>query len=395
MTPRRQRWTLYGIVGGVLALPFLAAAWVFESDLFTYAMDPRKPFQTSTPPAKPDYGQDAAWALRPTAALGRDEAAIFFVHPTTYSGGRHWNGSISKPKVVGRVADWALPNYAGPFRGLGAIWAPLYRQASLYALQTQRFDARRARALAYEDVADAFARFLTEAPSEAPLILVGVEQGGLHVLGLLQQMTVNEAVADRLVAAFVIDQATPLDLFNGPLAHLSVCRTPEAVRCVASWGAVRANHERRIRRFQRRSMAWNGAARLESTEDRALACVNPILWTATEDYAPSRLHRGGVDATGLELSARPAPLAGQTSAQCRHGVLLVDRPTAPSLRASWRWGQQYRPAEANLFYADIAANAAQRLGAFLAKRAEGGGRAPPITGQAIEIKDAPIRQVPG
>ena len=40
-----------------------------------------------------------------------------------------------------------LPNYAGPFARLGRIFAPRYRQASLYTLMTLRDDAREARLL--------------------------------------------------------------------------------------------------------------------------------------------------------------------------------------------------------------------------------------------------------
>src|SRR6516165_988857 len=99
-------------------------------------------------------------------------------------------------------------------------------------------------------------------------------------------------------------------------------------------------------------MVWTTDGKLEETAGRALLCVNPILGTTAEDFTPKRTHLGGVNATGLGLDVQPAPLAAQTSAQCDDGVLLIDRPTSPSLRDPWTWGGRFKPRTAFLFYAD-------------------------------------------
>ena len=53
-----------------------------------------------------------------------------------------------------------LPNYAGPFVRVGRLFAPRYRQASLFAQLTLRDDARDAREFAYGDVRRAFDYYL-------------------------------------------------------------------------------------------------------------------------------------------------------------------------------------------------------------------------------------------
>jgi len=222
--------------------------------------------------------------------------------------------------------------------------------------------------------------------------MVGVDQGGLHVLGLLQEVLVTEPLRERLVAAYVIDQATPIDLFAGPLSHLSPCTTPTDTGCVVSWGAVREDNDLEIRRFRRRSMVWTATGRLEATEGRALLCVNPILGDTTEDFAPRRNHRGGVNATGLSLGIEPAPLPAQTSAQCRDGVLLVDRPSSPGLRRSWSWGRRFKPAHAFLFYADTRRDAAIRYGDFSLAAVRAQNELDPLETRVIE--PAPIHRVP-
>jgi len=42
-----------------------------------------------------------------------------------------------------------------------------------------------------------------------------------------------------------------------------------------------------------------------SVEGRPLLCTNPLLWNRSEDYAPARLHLGGVAAEGLDPKTMP------------------------------------------------------------------------------------------
>lgn len=403
---RRSAWVRAGVwSGGAFLVLLVAAAIGFQDNLFRHAMDPKAPFQTLTQPEAPDYAAAAAWVASPAQPTpGRP--AIFFVHPTTYWGGDAWNAAVDDPIAAERLETGALPNYAGAFAPLGDLWAPRYRQASLYASLTHRFDARLARALAYSDVRRAFATFLSETPADSPILLVGVEQGGLHVLGVLQDMLEAEPLRSRLVAAYVIDQATPLDLFDQGLKHVEPCLEPAQTGCVVSWGAIEEERVPVIEDFRRRSMVWMGDGRLEPTEGRALLCVNPLTGSAAEDYIPARNNHGAVQATGLALGVEPAPLPGQTSAQCSDGVLLIDRPDSPSLRAGWRWGGRFMPRSAFLFYVDARRDAERRIAAFEGAVApdetvEASAAPPPASSAAgtlpplptVEVPPAPIHKV--
>ena len=170
---RRRRWLLPGLLGLIVVLG--AALAVFWGDLVSTALDPKVPFQTYDPPPPPDYARSSSWYLRPheNSAL---EADVFFVAPTTYDGGRNWNARLAARKANRQFEEVMAPNYVGPFVTVGRVFAPRYRQASLYSLTTLREDAREARQFAYGDVRDAFRWYIDQDNGGRPFILVGVSR---------------------------------------------------------------------------------------------------------------------------------------------------------------------------------------------------------------------------
>ena len=389
--PALLRMALYASLALVLLLA--AFAYFSRDNLFRYLNDPHVPFQTYTPPPAPDYAQKSAWAMAPEPDTSGAATSIFFVSPTIYWGGKDWNTPLDAKKPLQRLWRVAIPNWAGPFQGAGPIAIPLYRAASLDSFLTIRDDARGARRLAFEDVLRAFDAFIARTGGSGPIILVGAEQGGLHVLGLLQERFNDPYLRERLAAAYVIDFAVPLDLFDGPLKGLAPCADARKARCIVTYGDFQKRRKAEIRRFAERSMVWNADGKLTLTRGRPLACVNPVLGGVTDERAPRRLHRGGVDATGLEWGTIPAPLPAQTSAQCAGGILIVDRPGSASLRRKPGFGNHFKPPDFNLFYADLAHDVRQRLQNWHTLIKTEGRLAPPL-GAPVDIRDSPIRKVP-
>ena len=391
------RWLLFGALGGFVLLSALSA-FVLRDQIFQTFLDPGVPFQTYQRPPAPDYTQDEAWAARPDVRLP-DEAghpAVFFIHPTTYDGGSHWNAPYDRPQEAVELSQIILPNYAAPFLVQDVeLYAPRYRQASLYTFMNNREDSVLARELAQTDIQRAFTQFLRETDPEQPFFIVGVGQGGAIALDVLaRRVAPDPAVRRRLTAAYIIEAPTPLDLLAGPLSTIPVCTDPSEVRCLVGWVAVRPQETARIEALTQRSRALDSRGRLTPVEDRALLCVNPVLWTANEDYAPARLHRGAAAAEGLMLTDAPSPMTNQTGAQCQGGLLMIDQPRASALRRPGRLAEDRRVRPSNLFYMDIRANAQARLEVILTIMAEEARYAPPLDAP-LEVEVAPITPIDG
>ena len=360
------------------AVALLASGYIWRSELWRTTLDPKQPYPTYRPPPAPDYASAAAWALRPadaaSPAAGDPPADVFFLHPTTYAGGRDWNAPLNDPRAEAALQRVVLPNYAGPFQRVGRVWAPRYRAASLFAYLTLRDDARDARRFAYRDVRSAFDALLAQDAPGRPLVIAGVGQGGALALRLLQERVLRDpAVLRRVAAVYLMDTvaATSELPLSGPL---SPCRDRGETGCTLAWAAAPADDPQRGARRLARALIWTPDGRLTNLGGRPTLCVNPLTGGTDEPFATAKANLGAANATGLDWGMRPAFLAHEVSAACKDGLLHVSAPLAPSLQPpSHVFSRRWLPAF-NLFYADIEADARSRVQAWSGH----GPAAPPI-----------------
>lgn len=355
------------LVASATIVLILTLAYFYRDEIFQSIQDPGQPFQTYTPPAAPDYDQDEAWLALPD--LSQDPYAhkakgdVFVVVPSVYRGGEHWNLPIDDLKRKNKLQRIVRPNYVSLYGQSGRLFAPYYRQASLYAFMTSREDAVQAQDFAYQDVKRAFSKFLDESPPERPIVLVGHNQGASHVQRLLADFF-QGPLKQRLAVAYVIDYPLPLDALETSLSGTKLCNTETDTRCIVAFGTFTPNDRIIAERYTNRLLVHDGQD-YKAIGGRDIACMNPLVWKSHEDYVPRRLHKGGVAAEGLEPDIDPAPLTKQVGAQCQNGLLLVDKPRSRSLRRPIQVGAKFRTLPSNLFYEDLKQNAKIRVDMLL------------------------------
>ncbi|MCC7268389.1 MAG: DUF3089 domain-containing protein [Caulobacteraceae bacterium] len=376
--PKPRRWTRPWVLAAALLVVLLAgAAVIWRDDILRTALDPKEPFQTYDPPPAADYAERSGWLLMPPPDQVARPAAgavdVFFIGPTTYDGGEHWNAPVDDRKAERLFRRVMAPNWAGPFVRVGRIFAPRYRQASLYTLLTLREDAREARRFAYGDIQAAFRAYIARYNPDRPFVLVGVEQGGSLAARLItQEIAANPDIRSRFVAAYLIETAALDDL------GVPACRAPGEAGCAAAWMSARQGNIERGQRLLDRSLVWDGAGGLTHLKGRTPLCFNPLLGATTDAPASERLHKGAANATGLEWGARPAFLKRQVSAHCEHGILRVSRPKSDALRRDGAWADRAKMPGFNLFYADLEADAEARVAAWRAASTAAKTLRPPV-----------------
>lgn len=379
----------------VLFFMTLMVIYLYRDDIFQTIQDPRQPFQTYEKPMAPDYRSSEAWLAQPN--LNEDPfehpsaGDVFVVVPSVYRGGKHWVLRSDDLKRKSKLQRIVRPNYVAPYGSAGRLFAPYYRQASLYSFMTAREDARKAQDFAYQDVKRAFKYFLENSPPERPIILVGHNQGASHVQRLLADFFKGDLKA-RLAAAYVIDYPLPLDAFSTTLEGLLPCETEGDTGCINAFGAFMPGDDVIANRFVSRLLVYNGQD-YTSVLGRPLLCTNPLLWNRSEDYAPQRLHLGGVAAEGLDPDMKPAAMTKQAGAQCEDGILYVDKPKTRSLRRPRKVGGKFRTLPSNLFYEDLRVNAEKRVQSLLDAGTLPKRAAKLDSFELIEIQDSPVTPI--
>jgi len=388
----RKFTTVICAVIGILFVGLLLA-YIYRDAIFSHIQDPGQPFQTYEPPAAPNYASLDSWLAQPDFGVDpftlTAKGDVFVVVPSVYRGGEHWNLPSDDLKRKRKLERIVRPNYVSPYGESGRLFAPFYRQASLYAFITNREDAQQAQDFAYQDVKRAFETFLRQSPPERPIVLVGHNQGASHVQRLLIDYF-QGSLKDRLAVAYVIDHPLPLESFDGPLANLSPCNDLNETQCVVAFGSFTPKDKVIAERFSEQSLVYNGRA-YEAINNRPTLCINPLLWTQAEDYAPPRLHLGGVAAEGLDPDMTPASMTKQSGAQCQNGLLLVDKPISKSLRRPLAVGAKFRTLPSNLFYEDLKQDAKRRVQNLLDARILPERAGPMLDNfEVVEIEDSPV-----
>ncbi|WP_156679003.1 DUF3089 domain-containing protein [Sphingomonas profundi] len=360
------------IVAALIALVLVAAiGWnLFQDRIMRAVFVPSTPFVPLPDAGAPDYARPAAWLARPDLpkdpsrwlppgmAPARDpRIAIFYVPPTAFTRRTSWNAPLDDRETNDRLALFAS-SQASAFNGVGAIWAPRYRQAGIGAFLASGADAAAALDFAYRDVARAFEAFLRQIPADRPIMLVGHSQGSLHLMRLIHQQVAGRPIARRIVAAYLVGWpiSVTADL---PALGLPACATPAQANCILSWQSFAEPADpHQVTDVYDATIGLTGHPR----RGTAMLCTNPLTGTPGA-AAPAGANRGALVPKAGLADADIVP--GRVPARCGpRGILLIG-PPPEGYGAYVLPGNNYHVFDYALFWASIRADAQARAATFL------------------------------
>ncbi len=364
---------LYIIAGLIMLVLAAAIGWnLFQDRIMRAAFVPSAQFTAPAEIGAPDYANAAAWLARPdlpddpsrwtppgTARARDPQVAVFYVHPTTFTRRSSWNAPLDDREANGRLNLFAS-SQASAFNGVGAVWAPRYRQAALGAFLTTGADPTAALDFAYRDVLRAFDAFVARIPVTRPIILVGHSQGSLHLTRLMQDRIAGQPIATRIVAAYLVGWpiSTTADL---PALGLPACAGPGQANCILSWQsyAEPADPHQMVDVYN----ATTGLTGLPR-KGTPMLCVNPVtgapgtaaLATANLGALIPKAGLSGADIVPGRVPARCAP----------NGILLIG-PPPEGYNSYVLPGGNYHVFDYALFWSNIRADIAARTATFIAR----------------------------
>jgi Protein of unknown function (DUF3089) len=316
----------------------------------------RSHYQFKSPDGKPDYSNLDYWAAHPwkldpsdsvPAPLKneiRDSVAdVFFLHPTTLTSVRqlkHKNADIDDDYLNAKTDYSTILFQASVFNQQCRVFSPRYRQAHI-ANFFSKDSAKKEKAfdLAYEDLRNAFLYYLKTWNNGRPVIIASHSQGSLLGERLLKEFFDNNALQNKLIAAYIIGWPVPKEYFTS----LKMCADSLQTGCICSWRTLRKGFL---------------PSYLKKEKGNSYA-TNPLNWTTTDEYASKKLNKGSV------LTKFNSIYYHTTDAQISNGLLYVKKPKFP-----WSFFffiRNYHVADINLFYLNVRENIRQRISAYLKK----------------------------
>ena len=326
----------------------------------------------------PDYSDREFWAALPDMqdpadlspegvegiVQGEGKVDTFFIHPTGYLNSASWMSPMDKNTGTEENTMWMMSNQASAYNGCCNVYAPRYREATIFSYfeSPERRDALLG--FAYQDVKRAFEYYLENDNDGRPFIIASHSQGTHHAKRLLKEVIDNSDLHDRMIASYMIGavQVPISPAWFDSMRHITACQSADALHCVVHWDTVA-----------------EGSPGVERPEESL--CTNPLTWLVNEDRAHAALNEGAVVAggkyilqfgktedlaTGQKFTALSAPRPGQTAAQCRDGTLYVTSQLGNDFDKTGMGNNGgYHGLDYALFYMNIHNNAKLKVETYL------------------------------
>jgi pimeloyl-ACP methyl ester carboxylesterase len=365
---RKFLYLIAGIIVLILAGAFTYS--LFGTQLMQAAFVPTTEFKAMPSQPRSGYADLKMWVARPeirdnpslwlpegaNAPEAPGNAAIFYIHPTTFLDRNAWNASLDDAETNGRTTLFTK-GQASTFSAAGEVWAPKYRQATFGAFLTDKPERQQAFDVAYMDVAAAFDEFVKNVGPKRPVILVGHSQGALHLTRLIVEKIAKGSIAKRVVAVYVV--GWPLSVTNDlPGLGFPACESPDQSGCVMSWQSFAEPADyKMITDVYDQSIGFDGQPRKGSM----ILCSNPLsggVGGTVDAIANKGTLINSADLTQGEIKP------GIAAAKCDPRGFLLIGPPPEGLESYILPGNNYHVFDFSLFWANIREDALRRLSAF-------------------------------
>jgi hypothetical protein len=343
-------------------IPVIITGILFSFTL-PHCIVPRKKFSQYIPPAPPDYSNSANWAALPTKKDSADaiplnsglkdgqadaKVDVFFIHPTMYYHAKMWNADVADQHTNHLVDIYPIREQASVFNESCKIYAPRYRQATLYSFFDGKGNGDLALDTAYSDVKRAFEYYLKNYNHGRPIIIAGHSQGTFHAERLLHEFFDNDPKLKKLlVAAYLIGGNVGEKSFT----TLVPCDSASQTDCYVAWHSrkygsnIKAPSKKRV-----------GAPGYQNYTD--YVCVNPLTWKSDTTYAPAFLNLGSVPSSFDRIDK------GIADAKISPQKIIWSHATG---KPGYAKGTNYHVADYSLFWMNIRANVKVRCEEYLKK----------------------------
>jgi DUF3089 family protein len=210
------------------------------------------------------------------------------------------------------------------------VYAPMYPQVTLKAINNPNGVPPEASAKAYVGVLTAFEEYMAKYNDGRGVVLIGHSQGSLMLIQLLrEQFDGNEALRHQLVSAVLLGGNVLVpsgQRVGGEFQNIPLCNAAYETHCIIAYSSFLKEPPEGAFFGRPNSPLLGSGVPKESESGLQVACVNPALLTQTGQAAALRPYASTTPFPGVLGQFSPAPSAptpwvatpGLYTGQCKH-----------------------------------------------------------------------------
>jgi hypothetical protein len=268
-------------------------------------------------------GNGSSFVIHPRPAA-HPPIDCFYVYPTVSS-----DPTLNAPDEVQPEEEAVAESQASRFSQDCAVYAPIYPQLTLLAINSPTGIPFEAVAKAYSGVRAAFLEYLARYNDGRPFVLIGHSQGAAMLIQLVKELIEpNPAVRAKLVSAIIlggnviVPEGKPV---GGTFKQVPACQAAWETGCVIAYSSF-LREPPNPSLFGRPTSPLLGVGAASEVEHPEVLCVNPTLLVQNGGegplfpFYPTRPFPGLLGAY-LKSPSAPTPWVatpGEYAAQCLH-----------------------------------------------------------------------------
>ena len=303
----------------------------------------------------------------------RDKFDCFYVYPTSSTEpGNNANLAVQPAEVDAAVAQ------ASQFSRVCNVWAPMYRQATVGALENGAAFKPSVIATAYDSLLSAWKDYLAHDNHGRPVVFLGHSQGAAMLIKLLQaQVDPSPSLRKLMVSAIILGGNVQVPVgrdVGGSFENIPTCQSTSQTGCVIAYSSFGSPPPSNAM-FGRPGQGVSLQSGQTTKAGQQVACVNPVTLSAqTGGLQPYFLSQTS-KVRHVKVTTPWVTYPGLYTAQCEQsgGASWLQvtatpapgdpRPTvsnAPTLGASWG----YHLDDVNLAIGNLLADVGQEEAAY-------------------------------
>ncbi len=251
----------------------------------------------------------------PTPAASAKRFDCFYVYPTVSTEKTDNANLVVQPAEIAAAAD-----QASRFSQVCNVWAPMYRQATTYALTHGLLSNPATTNIAYASLLAGWRDYVHHDNGGRPIIFIGHSQGAAMLIRLIRsQIDPSVRLRKQMVSAIILGGNVQVPVgrdVGGSFRHIPTCQSPSSTGCVIAYSTFGSTPPL-LSLFGRPGRGVS----LQSGQSRRLgqqvACVNPVTFSSGSGPLAPYFLAATMKVPGVPLSTPWVTFPGLYTAQCQ------------------------------------------------------------------------------